>query len=140
MIVIVVQPTGDWAEADSWAAARAAARTLLREAREQGCSRPTVVYQQEPLQTWEELLAEAEQHGWEVRLVPYCETPDSPGILGSRAGVCIPLKRLILIRETLNQDDRVTVLAHELQHAHGAGDEIDRDKPLLNLELEALDE
>lgn len=44
MIEVTVQPTGDRAEAETPEAARVAARTLMREAREQGCSRPTAVF------------------------------------------------------------------------------------------------
>jgi hypothetical protein len=47
MIEVTVQPTGDRAEADDWPAARVAARTLMREARQQGCSRPTASYVQD---------------------------------------------------------------------------------------------
>jgi hypothetical protein len=43
MIEVTVQPTGDRAEADDWPAARTAARTLMREARDQGC-RPTAAF------------------------------------------------------------------------------------------------
>jgi hypothetical protein len=44
VIEIIVQPTGDRAEADGWPSAQAAARQLMREARAQGCSRPTASY------------------------------------------------------------------------------------------------
>jgi len=40
---VVVQPTGDRAEAETWEAAQVAARTLSREARQNG-ARPTVIY------------------------------------------------------------------------------------------------
>jgi hypothetical protein len=43
MIEVTVQPTGDRAEAEDWLAARAAARQLMKEAREQGC-RPTAAF------------------------------------------------------------------------------------------------
>lgn len=44
MIEVTVQPTGDRAEAEDWPSARVAARTLMREAREEGCHRPTATF------------------------------------------------------------------------------------------------
>lgn len=83
-------------------------------------------------------MQEAEELGYTVELVPYCETPASPGILGARAGVCIPHLRRILVRDVLDEADRVTVLGHELEHARGAGQELDEQpRPLLNFEKKA---
>jgi hypothetical protein len=44
LIEIIIQPTGDRAEADDWASARAAARTMMREARQELGCRPTASY------------------------------------------------------------------------------------------------
>ncbi len=44
MIEVHVQPTNDWAEAEDPEAAKTAARTLLQEARDQGCGRPTASF------------------------------------------------------------------------------------------------
>jgi hypothetical protein len=44
MIEIRISPTGDRATAETPEAARLAARTLLREARDQGCGRPTAAF------------------------------------------------------------------------------------------------
>jgi hypothetical protein len=44
LIEVRIEPTGDSAEAESPEDACFAARTLLREAREQGCGRPTAAF------------------------------------------------------------------------------------------------
>lgn len=67
--------------------------------------------------TWNDLLAQAQDLGYTVELVDYCEGPDSPGMLGQGMGVCIYSKKVIRIREALREDDRCFVLRHELDHA-----------------------
>lgn len=44
MIEVIVQPTGDRAEAETHDDAYAAARTLLREARDNGAGNPTATF------------------------------------------------------------------------------------------------
>jgi Zn-dependent peptidase ImmA (M78 family) len=67
--------------------------------------------------TWEEMLDEAEALGFRVEIVEYCESADSPGLLGAALGVCVHDKKLIRLREKLNLADRCFVLRHELEHA-----------------------
>lgn len=87
------------------------------------------------MREWAALVAEAEALGYTVELVEHCECADAPGILGFRVGVCIPRVRRILVREMLCEEDRVTVLRHELLHAQGAGHEIDQGpRPPLRFE------
>lgn len=80
---------------------------------------------------WDDLIARAHALGFTVELVEYCESADSPGLLGAALGVCIYAKRLIRLREKLNPEDRCFILAHELEHAEAGPDrevnaEIDR--------------
>lgn len=66
---------------------------------------------------WEDLVARAHSLGFTVELVEYCESADSPGLLGAGLGVCIQAKRIIRLREKLNLEDRCFVMEHELEHA-----------------------
>lgn len=66
---------------------------------------------------WELLLAQAATLGFRVEIVEYCESADSPGLLGAALGVCVHAKKIIRLREKLNLPDRCFVLRHELEHA-----------------------
>jgi len=68
---------------------------------------------------WDELVVQAAALGFTVELVDYCESVDSPGLLGAGLGVCIYAKRAIRIRRALRDNDRCFVLEHELDHARG---------------------
>jgi hypothetical protein len=70
---------------------------------------------------WDELVREADELGYRVELVEYCESADSPGLLGAGLGVCIYAKRIIRVRRALREEDRCFVLEHELDHARNAG-------------------
>jgi hypothetical protein len=66
---------------------------------------------------WDKLVATAADLGFSVELVEYCESSESPGLLGAALGVCIYDIRLIRIRQALHATDRCFVLEHELDHA-----------------------
>jgi Zn-dependent peptidase ImmA (M78 family) len=71
---------------------------------------------------WDSLIERAHAAGFTVELVEYCESADSPGLLGAAMGVCVHRKKIIRIRERLNAADRCFVLAHELEHAEAGPD------------------
>jgi len=75
---------------------------------------------------WAELVATAIELGFTVELVEYCESADSPGLLGQGLGVCVFDKRIIRIRRALRPADRCFVLGHELDHARGVIAGVDR--------------
>lgn len=66
---------------------------------------------------WDALVAEAAGLGFTVELVEFCESADSPGLLGQAAGVCIYPKRVIRVRRALRPEDRAFILDHEIGHA-----------------------
>jgi hypothetical protein len=72
-----------------------------------------------PIAEWTALVELAAALGFTVELVEYCESPDSPGLLGAGLGVCVYVKRVIRIRQAMREPDRCFVLTHELDHARG---------------------
>lgn len=70
-----------------------------------------------PCESWDALVARAAGLGYEVQLVEYAESAESPGLLGHGLGVCLYGSKVIRIREVLREDDRRFVLTHELEHA-----------------------
>jgi hypothetical protein len=67
--------------------------------------------------TWDELAAEADALGYEVRLVEWVECGETPGLLGQASGSIHYGSRTIRIRESLGEAHRLQTLAHELEHA-----------------------
>lgn len=81
----------------------------------------------DPAADWRDLVGEAGRLGYQVELVEYCESAESPGLLGAGLGVCIYDRCVIRVRRALNLADRVWVLRHEIGHARiGHNVEINR--------------
>lgn len=66
------------------------------------------------------LISQAQDLGWTVEFPDYCESAETPGMLGNIAGVCVHRRKAIKVRAAARTQRQIfEVLLHEIDHLIG---------------------
>lgn len=62
-----------------------------------------------------------ERAGYKLEFVEWCESGDTPGLLGQKAGVTIPHLKVVRVRtRDMTPLQVLAIIGHELEHVYGA--------------------